>query len=288
MWIPRLLGAAVAALLLVSPALAKPPVWIVRDADSEMVIFGSVHVLPEGLDWEPEALSVALARTDDLWFELPMDPGSEIEIARIAASKGMLPPDKSLYDLLSPKAKARLTKAAIRFRMAPGMIDRLEPWYAEVALAGAEFREAGANADSGVEKTLSAQAPPTARRRAFETPEQQIDMFDTAPVEAQVASLEESLAQLGHDRQSYDSLVRAWMSADVAGLDKNALQPLRNASPEIYRRVVVERNTAWTRTLDERLKGSGRTVVVVGVGHLIGPGGVPARLRALGYSVEGP
>jgi uncharacterized protein len=28
--------------------------------------------------------------------------------------------------------------------------------------------------------------------------------------------------------------------------------------------------------------------VIVGVGHLIGPDGVPARLRALGYSVTGP
>jgi hypothetical protein len=36
------------------------------------------------------------------------------------------------------------------------------------------------------------------------------------------------------------------------------------------------------------MKGHGRTVVVVGVGHLIGPDGVPARLRALGYSVTGP
>jgi uncharacterized protein YbaP (TraB family) len=40
--------------------------------------------------------------------------------------------------------------------------------------------------------------------------------------------------------------------------------------------------------LDARLKGHGHTVVVVGIGHLIGPDGVPARLRALGYSVTGP
>jgi uncharacterized protein YbaP (TraB family) len=40
--------------------------------------------------------------------------------------------------------------------------------------------------------------------------------------------------------------------------------------------------------LDQRLKGKGRTVVVVGVGHLVGADGLPARLRALGYSVTGP
>ena len=41
--------------------------------------------------------------------------------------------------------------------------------------------------------------------------------------------------------------------------------------------------------LDAQLKGHGRFVVMgVGVSRLIGPDGVPARLRALGYSVTGP
>jgi uncharacterized protein YbaP (TraB family) len=56
----------------------------------------------------------------------------------------------------------------------------------------------------------------------------------------------------------------------------------------MFQRLVTERNEAWVKTLDARLKGHGRTVVIVGVGHLIGQGGVPARLRALGYSVTGP
>ena len=61
-----LLAGLAAALALAAPAAAKPPIWVVRDADSELVIFGSVHVLPPGLDWRPPALDAALARADDL------------------------------------------------------------------------------------------------------------------------------------------------------------------------------------------------------------------------------
>jgi uncharacterized protein YbaP (TraB family) len=78
------------------------------------------------------------------------------------------------------------------------------------------------------------------------------------------------------------------MAGDLKALDHEALSPLRKASPQLYERLVSDRNARWTKALDARLKGHGRTVVVVGMGHLIGPGGLPARLRALGYQVEGP
>ncbi len=285
--------AALAAALFVlvgaaGPALAKPPVWIVRDGDSEMVLFGSVHVLPPKLDWRPEALDKALAQADDVWFELPIDPETEARTAALASAKAYLPPDRSLLALLSTRARAQLVRACIRFHLAPGLMDRLRPWYAEVYLASSEYIAAGAAADAGVEKTLSAAAPPTAERRAFESPEEQIAMFDGAPQSAQVASLEESLAEMQSDPKAYDKLVAAWMRGDLKRLEKDAVIALRKASPELYDRLVAQRNARWTEILDARMKGHGRTVVVVGVGHLIGPGGVPARLRALGYSVEGP
>jgi hypothetical protein len=287
MWKSRLLG-VVAALCFVTPALAKPPVWIVRDADSEILLFGSVHALPPGLDWEPERLKAALAAADDVWFELPIDPMSEAQTGQIAQAKGRLPQDQTLSGLLSPAGRKRLLKACLRFHLSPGIMDQYQPWYAEVILSVMEFQAAGADADSGVEKMLSAQAPATAQRRAFEGPAQQIDMFASAPRAAQVASLEQSLIEMERDPKAFDRLVGAWMKPDVKVLEKNALQPLRKAAPDIYRRLVVDRNAAWTKVLDARLKESGRTVVIVGVGHLIGPGGAPARLRALGYSVEGP
>ena len=56
------LAGLTATLTLAFPAFAEPRVWIVRDADSEMLLFGSVHVLPPGLAWRPAALDVALSK----------------------------------------------------------------------------------------------------------------------------------------------------------------------------------------------------------------------------------
>jgi uncharacterized protein YbaP (TraB family) len=104
----------------------------------------------------------------------------------------------------------------------------------------------------------------------------------------QIASFRVSLAELETDPEGYDKLVRAWLAGDTVALDNEALKPLRKASPALFRRLVTERNARWTAELDARLKGKGRTVVVVGVGHLVGDDGLPSRLRALGYSVTGP
>lgn len=282
-----LLGAA-AALTFALPAAAQPPVWVVKDADSEMVLFGSVHVLPPGLDWKPPALAAALKAADDLWFELPPGPDAEAESARLAGEKGVLPPGQSLFARLPPDDAARLVRVAEAYEADKTVLDRLEPWLAELALAGAAYRRAGAGIEAGVEKAVEAAAAPGAQRRAFETVAEQLAIFDEAPEAEQLASLRQTLREMEEDPDAFDKLVAAWAAGDIAWLDREALQPLKEAAPVLFRRLVEERNARWTETLAARLKGRGRTVVVVGMGHLIGEGGVPARLRALGYSVTGP
>jgi uncharacterized protein YbaP (TraB family) len=281
------LAAAIAATL-AAPALAEPPVWVVKDADSEVVLFGSIHVLPPNLRWRPKALDAALARADDVWFELPMDPSTQAQVAALAGRLGVLAPGRSLFALLPPDDAKLLMKVADAYGVDKVTLDRLEPWLAEVVLAGAAYRKAGADTDNGVEQTLSAAVPPAVQRHAFETPDDQMRLFDQAPLPEQIASLRETLAELDSDPEAYMKLVRAWAGGDVAGLDREALEPLRKAAPGMFRRLVTQRNEAWVKALDARLKGHGRTVVIVGVGHLIGQGGLPARLRALGYSVTGP
>jgi uncharacterized protein YbaP (TraB family) len=282
------LAAALALTACATAAQAQPPVWVVTDADSEMVLFGSMHVLPPQLDWRPPPLARALAAADDVWFELPVDPATEADTARLAGVRGVLPPGQSLFRMLGAADGARLSKVAAAYGVDAATLDRLQPWLAEVALGAGAFRKSGAGAENGVEKAVSAAAPATARRRAFETPAEQIALFADTPLDEQLASLRETLTEMETEPDAFAELIRVWMAGDLALLERDVLAPLKAAAPGFFRRAVTERNLRWTAALDRRLKGQGRSVVVVGMGHLIGPEGLPERLRALGYSVKGP
>jgi uncharacterized protein YbaP (TraB family) len=280
--------ALVAGLFVAGGASARPPVWIVRDKDSELVLFGSVHILPPGLDWRPPALTRALSDADDVWFELPIDLATQAQTAQLAAQLGVLGPDQSLLKMLPPAEAERLMRVAASYGADVAVLDRLKPWLADIALSAAAFKKVGADGEDGVEQAVAAAVPPAAQRRAFETAREQIQILSGASQADQIASLSETMKEMEQDPDEYQRLLRAWMAGDLKALDAEALEPLRKASPSLFRRLLTDRNARWTQILDARLKGHGRTVVVVGMGHLIGPGGVPARLRALGYQVEGP
>ena len=277
-----------AAFAIASAAHSRPPVWVVRDRNSQMVLFGSVHILPRALTWAPPKLLKALNAADDLWFELPIDAASDAETGQLAMKAGVLPPDQSLFKLLPPRDAEQMARVAAAYDVSPALLDRLQPWLAEISLAGGAYRQAGAGAEGGVEQVVAGMVTPMAKREAFETPAEQIALLANGSLDEQIASLRETLHEMEDKPGEFQILLQAWMDGDVDALRREAVDPIRATSPELFRRLIAERNARWTKILDTRLKGHGRTVVVVGVGHLIGPDSVPARLQALGYSVTGP
>lgn len=286
----RLAAGLAAALALAVPQLAaaKPPVWVAHSGATTITLFGSIHLLPAGLDWRPPELDTALARANELWFELPIDAATNDEAARQSIVRGALPKGRSLLAMMTPDQARRLVDAGVSLNCAPEALDRMQPWMADLTLSIAEDARSGASASDGVEGQIQALAPPTVRRRAFETATQQIGFLAGAPIKDQIASLNWTVSEIQQDPTSYQRAVDEWMSGDLAGLQRDALDPLRQVSPRLFTRLIDSRNRHWASVLAARLKQPGSVVVVVGVGHLIGPGGLPALLRAKGFQVDGP
>ncbi len=277
-----------AGVLLAGVARGEPPVWVVHGRHGQVVLFGSVHLLPRGVDWKPAALRQALAKADDLWFELPVNQATDETALRLAAARARLPATDSLWAYLTAAQRARVEQAAIAVGLPPTMLPPLRPWMADLTLSLAADARTGAEATAGVEVQLQAETPLRARRHALERVGQQIDFLAGGSSADQVASLDETAREITEDPNIYDRTVAEWLSGDLAGLEKDNLTPLKTAAPDTYRRLIADRNRRWARVL-ARLVNNGRlAVVVVGAGHLVGPEGVPALLRARGLRVEGP
>jgi uncharacterized protein YbaP (TraB family) len=276
------------AAVLGASAKSQPAVWTVRTANTSLVIFGSIHLLPPGLDWEPQALTDALARANEVWFELPINAATDGAAESLSLQQGILPKGDSLYNHLSARDAARLNDACARLQLPSRFVAPMRPWLAEVTISLAQDAQSGAVPSQGVEQKVWDQVSPAVRRKAFETPRQQIGFLAGAPMADQIASLDQTLDEVASDPDLYRRVVTAWLAGDIRGLAKDALEPLAQTSPTLYRRLISDRNRRWAATLAGRLKAGGVIVVIVGTGHLLGPEGVPALLRSRGFTVDGP
>lgn len=281
--------AALVLVLLFAPvcARAEPPVWVIKDADSTITLFGSIHLLPQ-VQWKPKAVTEALRTAEDVWFEIPLDDASRLAASQSAIGLGMAPSGQALRGLLDERTRSRLEKIAPTLNLPPAYLDRLQPWMADLVLSQAFVDKMGARASQGVETVLYAEVPKGARLRAFETGEQQIRMLATLPLKEQIAGLAETLRQIDEEPEAFDDIVGQWLRGDLTGLVQEALEPIRKASPAYYDVLITQRNLDWVKQIKQRLAGSGETLMVVGVGHLVGPEGVPELLRKEGVKVEGP
>lgn len=286
----KLIRAAALALAVLAPAkaLAEPPLWVIKDKDSTITLFGSVHILPEGMNWRPKALDKALAGADDIWFEIPIDDATRLAAGQAAMMRAMLPAGQSLRALLDDQTRARFDRVAASLNLPLGALDRLRPWMAELTFSQALMERRGANISQGVEHVIAAQVSPKTRRRALETPEQQLALYADSPMKDQLAMLAETVRSIEDEPNAFDDIVGLWLKSDVVGMVRDAVQPLKETSPTIYEAMITRRNADWVRQITQRLAGKGDTVMVVGVGHLVGPDSVPAMLRQRGVEVSGP
>ena len=80
----RLRHACLAALLALGlgaqamPAAAEPPMWVIKDADSTVYLFGTVHLLDPSIEWQTPRVRKALDDATQLWVEIAIPPGGEL------------------------------------------------------------------------------------------------------------------------------------------------------------------------------------------------------------------
>jgi hypothetical protein len=97
--------------------------------------------------------------------------------------------------------------------------------------------------------------------------------------------LAESMTDMDTERANITRLADAWRVGDEPTVERIVLQGLKD-DPQMYQRLLVDRNRNWLPTIESFFNRRGHTFVVVGAAHLVGPDGLLAILKSKGYSIE--
>jgi hypothetical protein len=103
----------------------------------------------------------------------------------------------------------------------------------------------------------------------------------------EIGEFDSSLLEILHDQGSIGNLVDAWADGDVKRLAALARSDFKG-HPDAEKALFDDRNRNWVGQIGKMLDEPHTFFITVGAGHLAGPKGVPALLRAEGYKVDGP
>lgn len=265
-----------------------PALWKVTAADGKGGIawlFGSVHSLPADTHWQGPEIDAAIRASDQLVIEVSGLEHKE-EVSRMFSAMGVaggLPP---LSSRVPADRRSILNSLAANSDVPPAMLDHMKSWAAMLTLANASRGGWGLEPGSGVEQVLQmifeAQSKPIS---GLETIEQQFGMFDRLSETDQRVMLVSMLDGTKTARADFEKMLGDWMAGRSDDLLDKANEGML-ASPTIRESLLDGRNRAWTDKIAAMLARGQSPFIAVGAGHMAGPAGVPALLKAKGFTVE--
>ena len=261
----------------IPPPPLHPALWMVRDADTTIYLFGTIHALRPGLPWFGGQVAQAFAESGTLVTEIA-DVGS-MDTAQTLLGSAMLPAGQSLRAKLGEADRAAFEAALTKAAIPVATLDRFKPWYAAVVLSSLSLLKSGFKLEEGVEIQLAAKAKAAGKgQEALETAAYQLGLFDSLPEAGQLAYLRQVVENLDQVTAQIDTLIGEWGEGDADGLAK--AMNAEEADAGLTELLLTRRNKAWADWIKTRLDKPGTVFLAVGAGHLARPDSVQEQLSA--------
>lgn len=259
-----------------------PALWeVTGPAGQRAWLFGTIHALPDPVDWRSDKVEAALAASDRLVLEVAkIDDGAALAgtFARLGQTSG-LPP---LASRVPAGERAGLERMLAELGLA-GKLDGLETWAAALTLQQGISAKSGLDTGNGVDRALVRDY-----RKAvgeFEGAAAQLGIFDRLAEADQVELLLAVTRGVNAPLADARRLEQAWATGDMAAITAETNRDFLT-DPELRAALLTGRNKAWAERLRQVMAAGERPFVAVGAAHLAGPEGLPALLAAQGYAVR--
>ena len=133
-----------------------PALWVLRDDDTTIYLFGTVHVLRPGLGWFDDDVKTAFDASDTLVLEM-LDP-SATEAAAVMADLSIDKSGRTIRQKLEADDLVAYEAAVSKLGLAHAALDPLDGWAVAINLYYAGLLQKGYDLTSGVDVQLKAAA----------------------------------------------------------------------------------------------------------------------------------
>jgi uncharacterized protein YbaP (TraB family) len=273
-----------------------PALWRMSDADSDVLILGSVAMLPRNVRWNARPFEAALARADRLYIERPMGVGGFRAIRVLASQRDVFenPNGARLRDFLPAPLYARTQAAAARLDVPMDSLERLRPHTVGSGLIRATVPAQGLAFVDMNDQTSGLARRARVRVTELETVQMPalLRAMNDMPLGADIACLDSQLDTIERQGPLLRDRSTAWARGDTAALRQFAalVDPTRcfesiATGGVNFRAVMRGRVTIWRDTLLQSMRRQGVRVAVIDTGLLLEPGGVLDALRESGANI---
>ena len=127
--------------------------WVVRDADTTIYLFGTFHALDGKRDWFNDEVRQAFDASQDVVLEI-ITPDDPTALRATMMQRAMDTSGRTLTSKLSPEGRVRLAALLKTHGLPPTALDKFKPFFASLTVATLQFGKMGMGAQHGAEAVI--------------------------------------------------------------------------------------------------------------------------------------
>ncbi len=275
------------ALVFSATVYAESSVWKLKTDKGTFYLAGSCHVLRKSDYPLPEEFESAYDNVDQVIFETDLEALMRPDIQFLLMSKGMYTGGETLEKKLSKKTYESLVKFCNDKSIPLALFQSFKPWLLTMTLMAMELEKNGISPGDGLDMYFSNKAKQDGKDTSgLEDIHKHIELVASLEEDLDESVIESFLQELEGLQSTMNDLIKSWRSGDEAEIDKFLSENMREEYPGLYNRLIADRNRDWVPHLETLIDSGKRTLVVVGVGHLVGNNSVINLLKSKGYKVK--
>ena len=167
------------------------------------------------------------------------------------------------------------------------LFQNFKPWMVTMTLLVLELEKDGIMPADGLDMYFHNKAKKDGKQTGgLEDVYKHVELVSSFEEEFDESIIESFIQESGELQVVIEGLIKSWKAGDEAGIDGFLATNMRKEFPKLYEKLLIDRNRDWIHRLETLMNSGRKTLVIVGVGHLVGEKGVISLLKSRGYKIK--